>query len=350
MMTTQPTHSFIERIEAIAPPRLALAHLPTPLQPMERLGRELGVELWVKRDDYTGAELSGNKIRKLEYVLAEASAQGADTVLTCGGAQSNHCRATALAAARLGLDCTLLLRTENPWHPPPLEANSLLGRLAGARIVWVSPEEYRDCETVFTREAEILVKDGHRPFIIPEGASDALGAWGYIRAMSELAADIARLDKEGAKRTSVVHATGSGGTCAGLVLGKLILGLDVRVVSVNVCDDQDYFIQVSGDICRKAIARYDLDLAFDAERDLEILDGYVGAGYALSRPEEMMLIAKVCRREGIVLDPVYTGKAFLGMVDQLQRNPQVFGERVVFLHSGGLLGLFPKAAELRPLV
>jgi D-cysteine desulfhydrase len=308
------------------------------------------MELWTKRDDFTGAELSGNKIRKLEYVLAEACAQGADTVLTCGGAQSNHCRATALAAARLGLGCTILLRTADPANPPPLEANSLLDRLAGARIVWVSPEEYRQRETVFAREAQALKRAGRRPYVIPEGASDALGAWGYVRAMAELAADIARLDENGKKTTTVIHATGSGGTGAGLVLGKLILELDVRVVGINVCDDRDYFIKLSGDICREAIARYDLGLSFGAERDLEIVDGYVGAGYALSRPEELKLIAHVCRREGLVLDPVYTGKAFFGMVDQLKKNPQTFGERVVFLHTGGLFGLFPKAAELRPLL
>jgi D-cysteine desulfhydrase len=349
-MSAQPSTSYIERIDALAPPRIALAHLPTPLQPMERIGRELGVELWVKRDDYTGAELSGNKIRKLEYVLAEARAQGADTVLTCGGVQSNHCRATALAAARLGLKCTLLLRTADPATPPPLEANSLLDRMAGARFVWVSPEEYRNREEVFAREAEALQNAGRRPFVIPEGASDALGAWGYMRAMAELAGDIARLDEDEPKPTTVVHATGSGGTGAGLVLGKLVLGLDVRVVSVNVCDDRDYFIRVSGAICREAIDRYGLGAAFDAEKDLEIVDGYVGAGYALSRPEELKLFAHVCRREGIVLDPVYTGKSFFGMVDQLRKNPNIFGDRIVFLHTGGLFGLFPKAGELQPLL
>lgn len=344
------TNPYIERIDALAPPRLALAHLPTPLQPMKQLGLELGVALWAKRDDYTGVELSGNKIRKLEYVLAAARAQGADTVLTCGGVQSNHCRATALAAARLGIDCTLLLRTADPANPPPLEANSLLDRLTGARIVWVSPEEYRNRDDVFAREAEDLKRYGRRPYIIPEGASDALGAWGYIRAMAELAADIDRLDKAAPQSTTVVHATGSGGTGAGLVLGKLILGLAVRVVSINVCDDRDYFIQVSGDICREAISRYDLKVAFDAESDLEIVDGYVGAGYALSQPDELKLITHVCRREGLVLDPVYTGKAFFGMVDQLKADSNVFGERIVFLHTGGLFGLFPQADELRPVL
>jgi len=349
-MEDAPTQPFIARIDALAPPRLALAQLPTPLHPLPRLGSELGMELWVKRDDYTGAALSGNKIRKLEYVLAAAQMQGADTVLTCGGAQSNHCRATALAAARLGLDCTLLLRTADPANPPPLEANSLLDRLAGARIVWVSPEEYRDREAVFAREAELLQRAGRRPYIIPEGASDALGAWGYIRAMAELAGDIARLDQARRKTTTVIHATGSGGTGAGLVLGKLMLGLDVRVVGVNVCDDRNYFLRVCGDIGREAIRRYDLDVAFDAERDLEIIDGYVGAGYALARPAELKLIAHVARREGLVLDPVYTGKAFFGMVDQLQKNSRAFGARIVFLHTGGLLGLFPKAREIAPLL
>ena len=171
-----------------------------------------------------------------------------------------------------------------------------------------------------------------------------------MRAMAELAADIARLDDTDPKPTTVVHATGSGGTGAGLVLGKLLLGLDVRVVSVNVCDDRDYFMRVSGAICREAIARYDLGIPFSAEKDLEIVDGYVGAGYALSRPEELKLITHVCRREGLVLDPVYTGKAFFGMADQLRQHPQIFGARVVFLHTGGLFGLFPKAQALQPLL
>ena len=350
MPAPHPVNPFTSRIDAVAPPRLELAQAPTPLQPMPRMGRELGVELWAKRDDYTGAELSGNKIRKLEYVLADARAQGADCVVTCGGAQSNHCRATALAAARLGLGCTLLLRVADPGAPPPLEANSLLDRLAGARIVWVSPEEYRRRGEIFAREAEALRRAGRKPYVIPEGASDAVGAWGYARAMAELAADIAGLDAGGRKSTTVVHATGSGGTGAGLVLGRLLLGLDVRVVGVNVCDDRDYFLRVSGDICREAIERFRLDIPFTREGDLEIVDGYVGDGYALSRPAELELIAHVCRREGLVLDPVYTGKAFFGMAQCLKADPAAFGERVVFLHTGGLFGLFPKAAELRALL
>ena len=349
-MQPERANPYIERIDAIAPARLDLAHLPTPLQPLKRIGGELGVELWVKRDDYTGAELSGNKIRKLEYVLAAARAQGADTVLTCGGVQSNHCRATALAAARLGLSCRLLLRVPDPAAPPALEANSLLDRLAGADIVWVSPEQYRRRDAVFADQAQALAADGHRPYLIPEGASDPVGAWGYIRAMAELAADIDAIGGPDAKPTTVIHATGSGGTGAGLVLGRLLLGLNVRVIGINVCDDRKYFLKVQGDICEAAIARYSLDIDFLRQRDLEIIDGYVGRGYALCRPEELGLIRYVCRREGLVLDPVYTGKAFYGMVQQLKADRRIFGQRVIFVHTGGLLGLFPEAAELAPLL
>jgi D-cysteine desulfhydrase len=349
-MNTRGTNPYLGRIDAIAPARLALAHLPTPVEPLSRLGRELGLDLWVKRDDCTGAELGGNKIRKLEYVLAETLARGADTVLTCGGAQSNHCRATALAAARLGLSCVLLLRVPDPAVPPPLEANSLLDGMSAARIVWVSPEQYQQREAVFTREARALAAAGRRPYVIPEGASDALGAWGYIRAMAELAGDVAQLDGGRPKATTVIHATGSGGTGAGLVLGNLILGLNWRVVGINVCDDRNYFTEVQGRICQQAIDAYDLGIAFDRRRDLEILDGYVGRGYALSRPEELSLMARVCRTEGLVLDPVYTGKAFYGMVQTLKADPNIFGRRIVFIHTGGLIGLFPKAAEIAPLL
>ena len=155
------------------PPRLDLARLPTPLEPLRRISQELDVELYVKRDDLTGLALSGNKVRKLEFVLADALSQGADTVLTCGGAQSNHARATAVAAARLGLGCRLILRTPDPANPPAIEGNTLLDRLAGAEIRWVTPQEYAQRDDVFEQEATLLRKAGRRPYLIPEGASNA---------------------------------------------------------------------------------------------------------------------------------------------------------------------------------
>lgn len=337
-------------IDAIAPPRLELARTPTPLEFLTHTSREMGVDIYVKRDDYTGMELSGNKIRKLEFILADAIASGADTIITCGGAQSNHARATAIAAAKLGLDCRLILRTGDPSAPPAPTGNILLNCMAGAQIVWITPEEYRRREDIFQREETLLRQQGRKPYSIPEGASNALGAWGYIRAMEELARDIARLPEGPAPRTTIVVATGSGGTTAGLILGTRLLVVNARIAAVNVCDDRGYFLEAIGTICETAIATYGLDISFDRERDIDIVDGYVGRGYALSRPEEMALIIDIARREGLFLDPVYTGKAFYGMIQELKRDPRCFGERIIFIHTGGLFGLFPQASEMAPLM
>jgi D-cysteine desulfhydrase len=191
------------------------------------------------------------------------------------------------------------------------------------------------------RAAAELEAAGRRPYVIPEGGSNALGAWGYVRAMEELAPDLARLG-----RATIVYAAGSGGTGAGLIAGARLLGLDVRVVGVNVCDDRAYFVNAIGAI----VEDMRLGLPFDRARDVEIIDGYVGLGYARSRPEELRLIARVARTEGLVLDPVYTGKAFFGLVSELARAPGSLGERVVFLHTGGIFGLLAKSAELAPLL
>jgi len=331
------------------PPRIDLARLPTPLHPLKRWSEKLGVDLMIKRDDLTGAALSGNKIRKLEFVLADARAKQADTVLTCGGEQSNHCRATAIAATMLGMHCRLLLRTADPTHPPPPDGNILLDRMAGAEIIWITPEEYKRRDEFFAREADSLRSQGRVPYIIPEGASDAVGAWGYIKAMEELVEDISGFSS-GEEPVTVLHACGSGGTAAGLILGAKLSQRPIRVTSVNVCDDRDYFIGVVGDICDKAIADYQLEVAFDRHRDIDIIDGYVGRGYALSQPEELKLICELARTEGIFLDPVYTGKAFYGMVQELERVPGCFGKRIVFIHTGGIFGLFPAAKQIASLL
>jgi D-cysteine desulfhydrase len=314
------------------------------------MSEKLSVELYLKRDDLTGMELSGNKVRKLEFILAEAMDQGADTVITCGGAQSNHARATAIAAVKLGLKSRLILRIPDPSDPPPYEGNSLLDKIAGAEIVWVTPDEYKKRDEIFEREADSLRRVGRKPYSIPEGASNSLGAWGYIRAVEELARDLNGLSRGMEKPATIITAAGSGGTSAGLILGVLLLGLNVKVVSINVCDDRDYFVRAIGEICEKAIETYNLSTPFLRERDINIIDGFVGRGYAISRPEELKLIRDVARTEGIILDPVYTGKAFFGMIQELEENPHVFGDRIVFIHTGGLFGLFPKAGEISGLL
>ena len=304
----------------------------------------------MKRDDLTGADLTGNKVRKLEFLLADAVAKGSDTIVTCGAAQSNHARATAIAAARLGLNAQLLLRTRDPNNPPPVEGNILLDRLVGAGIVWLSFKEYGQRGEMLARAAESLRESGRSPYVIPEGGSNALGAWGYVRAMEELTLDLNNLSGGSDRSTTIIHATGSGGTTAGLILGAKLLGLNGRVVGINVCNDRDYFLRVVGNICEEAIATYKLDLPFFSADDIEIIDGYVGAGYGKSSPQELSLIGEVARTEGILLDPVYTGKAFYGMSQELERNPQIFDDRIVFIHTGGIFGLFSMADQMAAIL
>ncbi len=329
------------------PPRVNLAQLPTPLQRLDRTSDYLGVEFYLKRDDMTGLELTGNKVRKLEYLLADAVAARADTVMTCGGEQSNHCRATALAAAKLGLQSVLLLRTRDPASPPRATGNILLGKLAGAKMVWISHQEYAQRDQVFAREQKRLESRGRRPYVIPEGGSNALGAWGYVGAAQELRDDLAPLPP---KQTTIVHACGSGGTAAGLVLGAKAYDFathNIRVASINVCDNRDYFQRVISDICRRFVEQYQFPHQID-QQDIVIVDGYVGRGYAKSTPEEMAELSAMVRRDGILFDPVYTGKAFYGLVQELKADRRRFGERIVFVHTGGVFGLFSDA--LRPTV
>jgi D-cysteine desulfhydrase len=327
------------RIHDREPPRVPLANLPTRGHWL-RYGETLGTRVWLKRDDQTGSELMGNKVRKLEYLLAEALEQRATHVITCGGEQSNHARATAMAAAQLGLPSVLVLRTDDPARPPAPTGNILLDRLVGAEIVWITRAAWRDRNRLLAEQAERIRAAGGRPYIVPEGGSNALGSWGYLRAAHELAADLADIASP-EKPVTVAYACGSGGTAAGLILGGKLLGLaarGIRFAAVNVCDDRAYFLDAIGRICADAESRWQLG-ANVTEADIDILDGHVGRGYAKSRPEELATIRDVCRSDGVVLDPVYTGKAFHGVVTELREDPKRFGT-VAFLHTGGMFGLF----------
>jgi D-cysteine desulfhydrase len=329
------------------PPRVRLANLPTrghwlrygqtdrPRGDAERF------KIWLKRDDHTGSEVMGNKVRKLEYLMAEALAEGATHVITCGGEQSNHARATAFAAAQLGLKSLLILRTDDPESPPGPTGNILLDRLVGAELQWISRPAWRDRNQLLADAAARVRRGGDRPYIIPEGGSNALGSWGYIRAMAELADDLQGIAAPDHPVT-VVYACGSGGTGAGLILGAKLLRLaerGIRIAGINVCDDRPYFVDVIRRICAEAEDRWQLG-AHVTDDDIAILDGHVGRGYARSRPEELATIRDLCRSDGVVLDPVYTGKAFHGLVAELSAAPGKLGAAVAFLHTGGLFGLF----------
>ncbi len=343
-----------DRLHDREPSRIALANQPTRghfLRFHNSVGAGAGPRFWLKRDDQTGSELMGNKVRKLEYLMAEAVAEQATHVITCGGEQSNHARATAMAATQLGMRSHLILRTEDPARPPAATGNILLDRLCGADIEWITRPAWRDRAQLLAAAADRIRAAGGRPYVIPEGGSNALGSWGYIRAMRELAGDLADIASP-EHPVTVVYACGSGGTGAGLILGAKLLGLaarGIRVAGVNVCDDRDYFLNVIGRICREAEERWQLGTNVTPD-DIDIVDGHVGLGYAKSRPEELATIRDLCRSDGVVLDPVYTGKAFHGVVTELARDPRRFGATVAFVHTGGMFGLFPVHEQIAPLL
>ncbi len=301
------------------PGRISLARLPTPIESYDRLVPGLRV----KRDDLTGSTLSGNKVRKLEYLLADARSRRKKHVVTCGGIQSNHCRATALAAAQLGLRCTVLLRSPSARASYDAATGNLrLMQLSGAHIVWVTPDEYRNQRQELM--AEIAGTDGK---VIVEGGSDGLGSLGYVRAVDELL-------KQREAPTSIVVATGSGGTLAGLTLGARRRGLDIPVLGVAVCDDAPTFQAICARVAREARELLP-DLPALEANDFVVVEGYAGRGYAVSSPQELDLLATVARRTGLLLDPVYTAKAFQFLVS---RDPRL-GAKPLFIHTGGLPGL-----------
>ncbi|MCC6523503.1 MAG: pyridoxal-phosphate dependent enzyme [Polyangiaceae bacterium] len=332
--------------------RLRLAHLPTPLVRPARLAERLGIELWVKRDDATGGAEGGNKVRKLELLLAAALEAHADTVVTCGGIQSNHARATALCAAALGLRSVLYLRVPGlpadddgagiPWSAEvaPLAGNVLLDRLAGAELRLITPASYRERDAVMARGAAALRAAGARPYVIPEGGSNGLGALGYAEAMGEVARQLAAGEAGGRPFDLVVHAASSGGTAAGVALGAAKHRVAGELRAFAVSDD-------AATTTARVVALLDEARACDATLGLPVrwsIDERArGPAYAVATPEQREHIAAAARLGGLVLDPVYTGKAFSGLWD-LCRRGELRGERVLFVHTGGLPGLLAEAA------
>ena len=325
------------------PERLNLAQTPTPFYPLERLSEQLGgPRIWIKRDDLTGAATSGNKIRKLEFLLAEALANGCDTLITSGGVQSNHCRSVALLGAQLGLKVHLLLRAD--IEPKPV-GNLLLDHLAGAKISHYSVDEYRGLNNIFAQWQKHYADLGHKAYSIPTGGSNGTGMWGYIAAAEELSEDFKRnnIDPQ-----AIVHATGSAGTQAGLMLGCHLHQINTQVKAYAVCDNAEYF-------SRKV--RSDLEQwqsQYSPQTDIAGLiadtsDQYIGPAYGVAGDEVFDCIKQVAALEGILLDPVYTGKAFFGMMEDIKKGQfsQHQGGDIVFVHTGGLFGLFAQQDRLR---
>jgi L-cysteate sulfo-lyase len=324
--------------------RLPLAHLPTPLETMPRLSDALrGPRLWIKRDDCSGLAGGGNKTRKLEYLLGEAMAQGAGSVLTAGAVQSNHARQTAAAAAKLGLDCHLLLEQEVQGMGPEYaqSGNVLVDRLCGARLHFIPKGS--DAKTALEALANELRAQGARPYAIPVGGSSPRGSLGYVRCAAEL---LEQSRDVGVEMDLVVVASGSAGTQAGLLAGFAALGAAVPVLGVCVsrpAREQEEKV--------RALARETLDLLeTKAElwpRQVQANGDYVGEGYGVPTEAMVAAVELTARLEGILLDPVYTGKAMAGLIDLVGNGRLEDKRNVVFLHTGGALGLFayPSAFE-----
>ncbi len=323
-------------------PRVELAYAPTPLLKLERLSKELGVELWVKRDDLTGLLETGNKIRKLEFLVGEALAQNADTLITCGTLQSNCCRAVAAVAARLGLKAVLALRGAPPAE---LDGNLLLARLLGAETRYCSDDEWRRIDEVLEELAARVRRRGGTPYVIPESGATVTGALGYVACGEELAQQI----RHGAPDFDTIAITAfSGGSQAGLLMAKQLYGLRAEIVSVPIAWDaarvRDYVTGIIGEARR----RYGLPV--EAPAEIPLLDGYQGAGRAEVRTDALDTLVHVARTEGLVLDPVYTAKAFAGLLDRIRRDARELGPRVCFIHTGGVFSLFPFRASLTRLL
>jgi D-cysteine desulfhydrase len=348
-------------------PRVSLVHGPTPIMRLAALDAIVGAEVWVKRDDATAGAESGNKIRKLEFLLADALARGARVVVTCGGLQSNHARATALCCAQLGLRSILLLRVPDPARakaaPLDLVGNVLLDRLAGAEVRFVSPEEYRERGAMLEQARADSDQRGLPAYIIPEGGSNGLGSLGYVEAMREVRRQMDLGLAGGARPFDVVaHACGSGGTAAGVSLGACRFGVARTTWAFAVCDDRAYFERAIARIAIEARG-YDPSLpalalvepqgegaegaAPEGAARLVVDDRAKGPAYALMSDEQKRFLVRVARATGLVLDPVYTGKALFGLAAAIERGEIARGARVLFLHTGGLPGLLAQGEDLR---
>src|SRR6266699_327167 len=326
------------RIESLA--RFPLAQLPTPIEELKSLSRELGgPELLIKRDDQTGLALGGNKTRKLEFLVGDALAHGADTLVTVGAAQSNHCRQTAAAAAKAGLKCELILNGQKPDVP---NGNLLLNQLFGATEHWID----RPQRAAKLRElSEQLRAQGRKPHVIPVGGSNGVGATGYVVAMIEL---MEQLRVSGQRVDHILFGTSSGGTQAGLELGAKITGFNGKLHGLSIDKNEPEHLEYESEVAQIAneCAAYIGSDVRLTQAGIKVVYGYLAEGYGVVGNLEREAIRLMARCEGIVLDPVYAGRAFGALVDLIRKKVFRRGETILFWHTGGAPALFAYAREL----
>lgn len=328
--------------------RAPLAHLPTPLDEMPALAAELGgPRLFVKREDQTGLALGGNKARKLDFILADARARGSDRVITWAGVQSNWARMTAAGARRLGMEATLVLQRREGQPVAPADGNLLLDRLLGAEVRLLEPDDDREAEV--ERVAAAVREAGGNPYVVAVGGSRTghsmtapLGAVAYANGFRELLGQAREL---GIGMTHVVHASGSGSTQAGLVVGAKALAPEVRVIGISTGGAKEASERNVLGIAQETASAMELGIEI-VPGDVTVLDDYVGEGYGIVDEKIVAAIARVARTEGILLDPVYTGKAMTGLVHLVESGVLGPEDTVVFVHTGGTPALFPYREDL----
>lgn len=317
-------------------PRVIMSHGPTPLEAMPRLSQAIGCNLHIKRDDCTGLGAGGNKTRKLEYLLAAAREEGADTLVTIGGLQSNHARQTAAAAAKCGFACELVLEdvAGTPKQDYYNNGNMLLGRLLGANIHHV--DEGEDGGGVAEQLLVRLAEAGRKPYLIPVGGSNEIGSLGYVRCADEILAQIAA---QNLQVDQIVHASGSAGTQAGLLAGFIAAGVDIPVLGIAVSRDTEAQQALVQALLEKTLQYLGIDPALATGR--VVADGgYYGEGYGITTPATLEALKMCARLEGVLLDPVYTGKAMAGLIDKCRSGVFTTRQNILFLHTGGSPGLF----------
>lgn len=316
-------------------PKINFAHLPTVIEPLPRLSAKLnGPKIYIKRDDQTGLAFGGNKTRKLEFLVADAQSHGAKTLITAGAIQSNHCRQTAAAAAKFGLKCILIL---TGVEPETYAGNLLLDILFQADIIWSNQQ---DRDSVLNSVFQKAWNDGLRPYLIPYGGSNEIGAVSYVAAFEELQLQMSQ------KNISSIHepdwiilATSSGGTQAGLIVGAALNGFKGKILGISIDKKQSELTTQITELAKRVASFINFD-KFDPDGLVEVNDQYLGGGYGVAGELEFQSIMTFAREEGILLDPVYTGRAAGGMLDLIRKGFFNRSENILFWHTGGTPALF----------
>ncbi len=314
----------------ITPKKISLAQIPTPLQENDFEG----ISFLIKRDDLTGCELSGNKVRKLEFIIADVKSKKADIIFTCGGEQSNHARATTIAAKTIGLNTKLFL-----WGKEKSNSNGnlFLNKMYGAEIKYLNKDEYNRVNEIMYDERLSYLKKKTNAYVLAEGGSTTLGIWGYINFIDELKNQINLKTID-----SIIAASGSGGTAAGMLVGAAINKLEIKIVAVNVLYSKDELKKKILQLAEGCVLDYKLNCKINPE-NLIILDGYSKEGYKKISQQKIMLIKKFASKTGILLDPAYTGKAFAAYYEKYLKTGK--GKKNIFVHTGGLFGVFGRTKE-----